>query len=310
MTDEELKYSMKEKLNRLSTFAWQSRIHWENVEEWLSNFDGKSGDADREQLHMLNLLSQFSYFGDREVKEMLKSLYRDHFKTPIVHDIRKQEGGTRDRSLLERKFNLILERTLFFGMGNPSESGNHLLYYFRQENDLAKTQFGNSASILDHNGDLANPQLDFYVFLDDLCASGTQAKEYSGDIVQEIKAKKPSACVYYLCMCATTEGLEVVRNETAFDEIRTVFEFDETFRVFGDNSRYYVGGIDEFDKTYAYTVVEKYGRALVGNDFLGYAGNQLLLSFYHNTPDNTLPIIWFDEAGSPWVPIFPRHQKI
>lgn len=30
---------------------------------------------------------------------------------------------------------------------------------------------------------------------------------------------------------------------------------------------------------------------------------------HHNTPDNTLPIIWFDEDKSMWTPIFRRYNK-
>ena len=36
-------------------------------------------------------------------------------------------------------------------------------------------------------------------------------------------------------------------------------------------------------------------------DALGFEDSQLLIGFHHNTPDNTLPIIWFDEPGGvPW----------
>ena len=43
---------------------------------------------------------------------------------------------------------------------------------------------------------------------------------------------------------------------------------------------------------------------------LGFGDCQLLLSMEHNTPDNTLPIIWFDEDEKMWRPIFKRYNKI
>ena len=43
---------------------------------------------------------------------------------------------------------------------------------------------------------------------------------------------------------------------------------------------------------------------------LGFGNCQLLLSLYHNTPNNTLPIIWFDEDNQLWSPIFKRYNKV
>ena len=43
---------------------------------------------------------------------------------------------------------------------------------------------------------------------------------------------------------------------------------------------------------------------------LGFRNGQLLLSLHHNTPNNTLPIIWYDEDGIEWTPIFKRYNKV
>ena len=42
---------------------------------------------------------------------------------------------------------------------------------------------------------------------------------------------------------------------------------------------------------------------------LGFKDCQLLLGFNHNTPDNTLPIFWYDEKNYNWYPIFKRYKK-
>jgi len=56
----------------------------------------------------------------------------------------------------------------------------------------------------------------------------------------------------------------------------------------------------------------QYGEKLVGGPHsLGFDDSQLLIGFHHNTPDNTLPIIWFDEPGqASWKPIFRRYPKL
>jgi hypothetical protein len=53
---------------------------------------------------------------------------------------------------------------------------------------------------------------------------------------------------------------------------------------------------------------KKYGDELWAMHPLGYKDGQLLLSLFHNTPDNTLPVFWAESAN--WQPIFKRFHKI
>ena len=65
------------------------------------------------------------------------------------------------------------------------------------------------------------------------------------------------------------------------------------------------------EKSIAELISKKYGSRLMGMEnqahWHGYKDSQLLLGFTHNTPDNTLPIIWKEEN---WIPIFKRYSKI
>lgn len=55
---------------------------------------------------------------------------------------------------------------------------------------------------------------------------------------------------------------------------------------------------------------EKYGnnRWKDAQSAMGYNNDELLISFFHNTPSNTLPIFWTDAKN--WYPIFNRDIKI
>jgi len=80
-----------------------------------------------------------------------------------------------------------LDCTRFLGIGNPSESGVHLLYYFRQENCLPKDVFIDASrafkSTVTPDGNISvqigNPDITRYVFIDDICGSGDTAITYS-----------------------------------------------------------------------------------------------------------------------------------
>lgn len=135
-------------------------------------------------------------------------------------------------------------------------------------------------------------------------------------------------------MFGTTNGIDIVRNATLknsevklFDEAEAVMELNESYRCFSDDSRYFN---DDVSKEQVRKMVFKYGeklmvkivekdypkksekerKVIVEHSALGFGDCQLLLSLYHNTPNNTLPIIWYDEDDEEWTPIFKRYNKV
>jgi hypothetical protein len=119
--------------------VWDGHASRPAVERWLENFARlPAPEATRERLYALCLLSQFMYFGSRQMRALLKSLYRDKYKYPIVELIRRANADTLNTALIQARFQEALNGTRFLGVGNPSESGVHLLYFYRQENQLKK----------------------------------------------------------------------------------------------------------------------------------------------------------------------------
>ena len=314
-------------LHKVMTYyatIWKDRRSSDKIHnEWLDNFKGASTE-EKEKLHALFLLSKFMYFGNVELRELLKCIFRDLFKYPIVAEIRRNNGNSKDVDLINEIFQEELAKTRFLGVGNPSESGVHLLYYFRQENGLGKNSFINTHEIFssnlikekDENGidisriddiKIKNLSIKRYIFIDDFCGSGTQAKDYSKEIVEKIKYMNSDIEVNYLMLFGTEDGIKSVKKETKFDRVESVFSIDNTFKCFSDVSRYFNKPLDEIEKEFCLEMCRKYGNLLCPSHPLGYRDGQLLLSFFHNTPDNTLPIFW---AENTWTPIFKRFHKI
>jgi hypothetical protein len=68
--------------------------------------------------------------------------------------------------------------------------------------------------------------------------------------------------------------------------------------------------MEGIDRAEVEAMCRRYGDRLVSTYPLGFGDCQLLIGFHHNTPDNSLPIIWFVEPdGLPWTPIFKRYSK-
>lgn len=303
----------------LNDHIWERRVPQPKIDLWLSNFTGKVADIEVERLHALFWLSEFLYYGSKEIRVLLRAMYRDLYFCPMVQSvISKLPSGVTPEEI-EKAVTREFDSTTFFGVGNPAESGIHLLYYFRQENTLAKDKFMDAVQIFSRNNSgksfLRKPDITRYVFLDDICGSGDTAITYSDTLLKDICALNPEAELAYYCLFASSEGLARVRHHTLFGKhTGAVHELDETYRTFSDKSRYFTIKYPDIDKDIAIAVAKEYGNLLDPNYASGYKDSQLLLGFHHNTPDNTLGIIWEDHATHgttiPWVPAFKRYPKV
>lgn len=320
---EETREALRTRITILSERAWEGRVKWDLVERWIANFSGESGmEIQKERIHALYLLSQFLYFGSREIRVLLRALYRDLFLLPLIQEVRARHDGTRDPQLLRRLVESELEKTRFLGVGNPSESGVHLLYFFRQENGLRKGHFLDTAQILErhllpdssYQRRLRFPDVERYIFVDDVCGSGDTAIKYSNDFLAEVKECKDDVSLSYLAMFSTDDGMKAVREQSIFGQgAAAVYELDQTYKCLSADSRYLKVVPDSIEPDAVRKIALTYGEKLLPNHPNGFLGSELLVGFHHNTPDNTIPVIWMDEShGSsiPWTPAFRRYPKV
>lgn len=320
--------ALRTRVMTLNTCLWEKRLDGPSIDRWLENFTGDVVDVEVEREHALFWLSQFMYFGSREIRELLKSLYRDLYLYPVIQEIEDAGRTQATGKTLEDLLSEEVQNTRFFGIGNPSESGVHLLYFFRQENQLRKENFMEAVTLFQKSEHmkwggclgrrravLNDPTIKRYVFLDDICGSGETAIKYSNRVITELLRADPNAKISYCCLFGTKAGLEKVRRESAFSQhVHAVHELDRTYRCLDQDSRYF--NVDEYPsikKELACRLARTYGEKVNVATATGFGDSQLLLGFHHNTPDNTLGIIWQDSAAhkgsAPWTPIFKRYAK-
>jgi hypothetical protein len=302
------------RIKTLNETVWEQKVQLPVLDAWLSNFSGEIDSKEKERHHALHLLQQFMYFGTVEVRELLRALFRDHFRYPISRRIRRTKNDTLDQELIHREFDSELKRTRFLGVGNPAESGTHLLYYFRQENNLPKELFCNTEQIFSFSPGIRptirDSSIKRYVFMDDFCGSGNQVKQYLSGMVSEIKEQQPDCEVWYLVLFATERGLASVSAAKVFDVVDSVVPLGKMYRCFDPTSIYFSDAVDSnIDKAFSYQLFTHYGKKLCGGAPLGYGDCQLIIGFCHNTPDNTLPTVWMERNSPFWRPAFPRFHK-
>jgi len=315
--DIETRNHYETKLRNLIKYAWEREVDWAEIDAWQKNFNGLVVDKDEEQIYALFTLSRFMYFGKRLVREMLKSVYREHFRAPIMQRIRRNYSDTLDMELLEALYQKELRCTRFIGVGNPAESGAHLLYFFRQINYLPKDLFVDITGAFiprDRNGtfeiEQREPKVSRYIFFDDLVGSGDQATTYLRPFLDVIKKSGRNIDLRFISLFSTSQGLQALNKKDMFNgNASCLFELDESYKVCGEQSRYFTNAPSWFKKLTFYQIFSQYGQTITPDIPLGYGNSQLLLGFSHNTPDNTLPVFWYEGKDKAWSPVFIRYDK-
>ena len=279
-----------------------SRISWDNIIEpddlnnWLSNFTGEAlGSSAAEKSLALWLLSGVVYFNIRDVRAFCKNLFDEYIHKKLVEyriENRYQDLNT------EKQIAHILDSTCFLAMGNDSESGANVLYYFRQINKLSR-------SVFDKNLDVEYENL---VFVDDVSVSGAQALQYIPSVQQAVKHQKS----YYLAFLASREATDELKHISV--EVICCNYLTDRERCFSKDS--YVFSTEAKQQFIPITakMCEYYGKKITKGHVeaegypLGFDQGQCLFCFFYNTPDNTLPIFWCNGHG--WKPLFTRYEKI
>lgn len=276
-------------------YIWDDRISKKDLEEWLNNFKGKVINFSKEKRIALDLLINFIYYNEKEIKYLCKNAYI-MFRLEKIKDFISSGCSINDAELL---FNKYLRKCRFSHIGRPSESGGYILYPFRKINKLPLHLFLK-------RWDEVNSDIESLILVDDFLGTGDTAVDFwNSPTIQHIIKRFPHIQLYYMVLVALKKGIDTIKNETNLNIICPQI-FDEEYRVFSDKSTVFP---DKKKRNIAKQVCENYGEYLEGKrNALGYKNSETLLGFHHNIPDNTLPIIWSDERE--WYPIFKRERKI
>ena len=295
---------------------WRQRMSEPRIAEFEAQFDGSFADQRLERVLALELLSRFTYYGDDEVKSLVRSLYRDHYRYPLIEEHRERNADTVDRQLIVDYIEACLNGTRFMPLGGSSGSGSLIAYHFRTQNSLPQSLFSNPSEVMG----LAPAELRKIrrlVVLDDVCGSGGSALRFAGRKLSPIASRFQAEgfdqpAVLYLALCGTERGLQTVRGGSYALAEAAVF-VDATYRVCGPESRYFGEQRnrhgDAIDLAGGTTVLKGYGERLFPAHPLGFNDGQLLIGFAHNIHNNALPVMWSTAGDPPWLPPFERRGK-
>ena len=238
----------------------------------------------------------------------------------FVTEIRVQEAFQNAYDTIRRRLPVFVQRkrsqrrhdVLVTFFGSAAKSGAQYASQFAKANLIVQQNVvapERLATGFRKNKDVG---ISAVIVIDDMIGTGSTL---AGDleshcrVLQELEIG--STVPLFLCvLCGTVQGEAKVRRylEGNFDDsdLYVCETLEEHHFAFGEELGFWDS---DLEKQQAKSMVMDLGARVDKRRPLGYRGQGLLLTFYRNCPNNSLPILFGSGRGEPrWTPLFPRLQ--
>lgn len=261
------------------------------LRNWLPADDGKTtffeehfGDwieqiSEEVQPTVIDLLKDFEYFSQPKVNRFLKEL---HNKLISIQDF----------DVHEAIFTYLPSRR-----GIDNSSIEYLLNY-KYINSISKF------NVVTNLGEYVKANMKVFiskkhiVFVDDFCGSG---KTFI-DFMKEHQNIFTGKTIYYLITYIMTEAIKNIQDEAAERSLQVKILFcNQSGKAF--DNRVFPEKIEVVRQKFYQASLE---LGVKRNSIWGYCGSESLVSFFNDTPNNTLGLFWHDSPN--YFSIFPREN--
>lgn len=271
------------------------KLYRTNIEKVLTSWAFVPNSPER-NIKLAEIIAWIKNFKPSEIEYAIKIMeniqyYDDNRIRGIIEDLSGK---------IQAVFGDALRDVLFFPLGNSSaSSGSMYLYQYRKELRLSEDNFKQDdfEKYLNRNVNI--------VFFDDIIGSGNQATRFFN---KNLKGK-PAKC-YYFSLLGLQEGISYIKSNAEFQAVVAGQILTDEEMAFSENSYVFT----EKERDIIKPICEKYGSQLFKKHPLGYDNTQALIVFPHNTPNNTLPIIWASNDNETstgeiqWRPLWNRKK--
>lgn len=275
----------------------------DDVFKWLNNFLNKN-----EIYLALVLADKILYYNIDEVRCLWRLILTNRVKRHLFDDIFEQDYSETPKDINNRFIDFIKNKCIFIGFGEIHKSGSHIIYLFQQavSNIIKKEDihFIEYSNFLSSKIDLGDKKVIF--LLNDFIGTGNQAvKEWKEKIILSENYKSNHHIRFlYTALTGFLSGVENIEKHTDMEVILGLQPMDDSFRCFSDSSVIYE---DAAERKEAKEIMERAGKMLYEYP-LGYENDQAVVAFNHNTPNNSLPVIWKEMNDGSWYPLFKRFE--
>jgi hypothetical protein len=278
--------------------CWRKFNSSDDIFRWLSNFSNE-----REIYHALVLANGICYYTLDEIRYLWNLILTNRVKLSLLNEKFPNDPPPNIENWFQE---YLAKKCVFVGYGKAGKSGQFMVYLFSHPQPVQGLVCMELSELLQYSEKAIDKEIVF--LLDDFIGSGDQAsrewrKEREGKSLARVSEKNPDLKFVYLALVGCKEGKEAIERNTPMKVILGE-ELDERFKCFSSVSEIYK---DPTERAEAEKIMREKGRMLYEHP-LGYDNMQLAVTFCHNTPNDSLPVIWKRMPDRSWWPLFERFE--
>lgn len=264
-----------------------AKVTSEDVRAWLNQFE-----PGEEQRLMYSLLDQIRFYDSSRIRAKLLE----------AHSVVRRGIADRDDAGGAKRGDIVVAY-----LGGAAKSGARYARLYADENGIDDR---NVAAAADLQQLLTAGSFNALVLIDDILASGDQAKEFLSQLDVQVGGliRKQDIKVTMLFVVGYSKAQSAVQDAAALLELPVSVHVCDPL---GEEDRCFAKLPNRFGteahRARAEDIATSYGRRLQRRAPLGYKNVRSLVVFDEGCPNGTLPILW-DDSGD-WRPLFPRNKR-
>ena len=315
----------------------------ESLALWLRQFE----TYEEKELAYKFIKDKLIYISEEEMRQLVEFTYPMKIKQYLLNKTRNlcEANGIDAKDERKLLYNYLRRASLFLGLSD----GAHIDYFRRQNPHLSNEQIyvhydfsdAKAKDMLEElEKDIEVDKYNFfdeknfntYFLLDDFSASGKsyirkKQDEWKGKIykffdrLEKLKFKVDNIDIHLILYLSTENALEYIRTEANeyFGDKKVNFSVDAIQKI----EPLDMDIEQEFEKLFSknYEDLLSHQNSFVDRHFdvgggkypyRGFADCSLPLVIYHNTPNNSFPILWYgwDDFVNALFPRVSRHKEI
>ncbi len=281
------------------------------------------------------------FISDLEMRHLVSLMARDHVPAALQRCVAKQLCIPEYRVAQIRstpEFNRAQRASLFLGMSD----GARIDQFRRNRDDRSNEQFAMTHELIQSRVDAmldelrddlhdADARFEYIFLVDDFAGSGRTIMRHDdgeppkGRLVRFVKDTLPCLVghhrpqIFLALYVSTHQAVEYLTQSIAafkaprwtpesVPQVLTAMTIDDRVRLTRDRT----DGMSETDRLFDDLLHQYYDSEIEdkhkGNVLHGYANCGLPLVLNHNTPNNSVYLLWDTEKTKPLFPRFQRHQ--
>jgi len=310
----------------------QGMKYVESLALWLYNFD----ESDRTILYNF-IKNELIYISELQMRNLVEMAYQFYIKPNMLKKVKTICLSSEIADFEKRKeiHEKLIKKSLFLGLSdgshidlfrraNPHLSNEQINVYY----DISSGRIGDMLKNMPKLKEINNGISCIYL-LDDFSGSGIsfirkEGTEWKGKIVkfierlEEYKIDVTNIDIMLLLYVSTQDSIDHISTQLkAFKEEKLIeAEYSVSAIQYIEKPNYDHKIINLFEKYYDRFEMHKiedihYKKGNYGFPYLGFNEGGLPLVMFHNTPNNALPIIWFEKNDySGLFPRVTRHKEV